>query len=776
MGYNVQQTTTISESKREHTVLSSGAADEQTDRWALVTGLATLRLADGWTIRPVEAFRQGSYPDNRETAADTAAAEAGAPTSSTDWLATRVPGHWQQEPQLADHAGCAVYRCLFQAPPPASSELAAHAEATRVWLRLNGAFYWSEPYLNGTSLGRHEGYFAPYEREITHLLDPGENTLLVEVESPDEHDKFDKRMLTGVFSHWDCFDPAANPGGIWLPVELHYSGPVRLQAARCATETFNRDFAQLRYMADLTSQTDGPVLLRWTLTPRTFSGPPQRIEQRRTLRAGQQTITGLLKLRNPRLWWTHDLGTPDLYTITLEVLQAGQVSDRFSFVFGVRLFELRNWIPHLNGVRFLAKGNNYPPGDMRIATMDSQRCAEDMRLARDCNMNMLRVHAHVDHPALYRAADEAGMLLWQDMPLQWLYRAAVLPEALQQAQEMVRLLYNHPSVAVWCMHNEAIFVNDTADETIPTRLRGYGATFGFSWNRDVMDTQLKFAAEEEDPHRPVVRSSGEFYLPFLKAGTDAHLYFGWYKSYGTLARAEGLRRSSLKPNLRFVTEFGAQSFPNVESCVKFMPASKEDIDVAHLAARHSFQAEVMSNWLAWRQARTLEELVTLTQDYQIFLNRYYIDRLRYHKYRPTGGILPFVFCDPYPAITWSILDYWRVPKRSYHAMRMAFNPQYAFCLFGPHAYRIAEPIDLPIYAVNDAQHACHNLHLRALLAAPDGAELALTERTFSLEADCLAQEIDRLRLTPTMPGRYVLQIALTGAAQETRHTYEIEVR
>ena len=38
--------------------------------------------------------------------------------------------------------------------------------------------------------------------------------------------------------------------------------------------------------------------------------------------------------------------------------------------------------------------------------------------ARECHMNVLRVHAHVAHPALYAAADAQGLLLWQDFPLQ----------------------------------------------------------------------------------------------------------------------------------------------------------------------------------------------------------------------------------------------------------------------------------------------------------------------------------------------------------------------
>lgn len=707
-------------------------------------------LDRNWELRPLAEFNYGIYPRD-----------------AAGWLPTRVPGHWQQHPELERHAGKVVYRCRFSYDPDPSV-----FPQRREWLRLNGIFYWSQPYLNGVDLGRHEGYFLPHECEVSGLLDH-ENSLLVEVDCPDEHDKFGKRMITGVFSHWDCLDPLANPGGIWLPVELHHSGPVHIHAVRCHTEAYTDAFAQIRYAVDLDAAHAGPVTLRWTIAPRTFDAPVQVLEQRRRLRAGRHSISGLFKLHEPRLWWTHDLGRPDLYTLTLELLTESGTSDCYSFGFGVRRFELQNWIPHLNGVRFLVKGNNYPPGDMRIATMTAERCARDLELVRNGHMNLLRVHAHVDHPAFYEAADAAGVLLWQDMPLQWLYKVVALPEALRQARGMVHLLYNHPSVAIWCMHNEPVFIADTADETLLMRLRTYNTAFGFSWNRDVMDSQLKFVAERADPQRPVVRSSGEFDWPPLRRGTDAHAYFGWYRSYGTLRDAEILRRR-FPGNLRFMTEFGAQSFPNVESCLKFMPADVKRVDFELLAQRHGFQSEIMANWIDWRAAETLEELVELSQDYQALVNRFYIDRLRYHKYRPTGGIVPFLLLDPHPAVLWSIIDYWRVPKRSYEAMRLAFSPQYTFTLFEPRSYLVGEGIELPIYVVNDAQHTVRDVNLIARLRGPDDSELARVEHIISLERDCLAWEVDRLRLTPQVAGRYTLDLWLYSETA-LHNPYQIEV-
>jgi beta-mannosidase len=726
----------------------------------------TRPLDGAWQLLPIDAFRQGFYPLDDDA-----------------WLEQDLPAHWQQHPLLERYAGKLVYRKRFTgqelgigdrglgvpSPDPRSP-----IPRPRFWLRLKGAFYWSQPYFNRVDLGRHEGYFAPQEHEVTRWV-ADDNTLIVEVECPEERDKTGKRMITGVFSHWDCLDPATNPGGIWLPVELIATGPTRVREVLLHTEALGPDAAELRYRVALDAAGAADATLRWTFTPKNFAGEVQVIEQRRALADGAQELAGVLEVRDPQPWWTHDLGHPSCYTVALALVQDGVVSDEQSFTFGIRRFELRHWIAHLNGRRLFLKGNNYPPGDTRIATMTPERCAEDMRLARECHMNLLRVHAHVEHPAFYDAADEAGVLLWQDMPLQWLYRREVLPAARAQAGQMVRLLYNHPSVAIWCMHNEALYTADTKDDSPITRARIYFSTFVWNWNREVMDTQLKRVAEHEDPTRPVVRSSNEYAVPLVRKGTDTHFYFGWYgEMYGPLRGFEGIARR-FPDNIRFVTEFGAQSFPNAASSAKFMDADVAKIDWEHLVERHHFQPKMLGYWLDWRAAGSLEELARMTQDYQSAVNRFYIDRLRHAKYRPTGGVVPFMFHDSNPAVQWSIVDYWRVPKRSYDAMRLAFSPQYIFTLLDRDQYPAGAPIDLPIYVVNDA-HRGVPAEIEARLTDPHGDEIARVDRSLTLPADSMALELDRLRLTPRRPGCYRLALALRPQAGEAvEQEYEIVV-
>lgn len=696
-----------------------------------------------WHLLPVQGFKE-SYPDE-------------------GWLEMEVPSHWQQHPDLESHAGKVVYKNAFAFRT---------RKGRRYRLRLNGIFYGSVAYLNGQKLGENEGYFYPQEYEITGFL-KRENTLIVEVECPDEEDKRRKRLITGVFSHWDAMDPKVNPGGIWLPVEILESGEVYIKESRVHLLSLTEGAAQIDAQVVLDSARPGSAELRITFSPHNFQGASQSFCHDIRLERGSNRLSIRLGLGDPQFWWCHDQGFPHLYRVTLQVGPGGRKkpSDSVEFNYGLRTFEMRDWIAYLNGRRIFVKGNNYGPGDARPATMNRERFQRDLELAREANMNMLRLHAHVEHPAFYEVADELGLLVWQDFPLQWNYSKEVLPEALRQAELMVNLLYNHPSIAVWCMHNEPGMEPEPASRPIWWIMETLFSLLIYNWNRDVMDRKLKRRVEELEDSRFVVRSSGEWSMPILRKGTDRHLYYGWYRGQDPADKLERLGRG-----MRFVTEFGAQSFPNYESCLQFMSPELSRIDWAGLEERHSLQREILDRWLNLDSFAHLQELVEASQDYQIALNRQYVDHLRYHKYRPTGGVLAFSFQDSNPAIQWSAVDYWRVPKRSYYHLRRAFHPQYVFTLVQNRPYRVGEEIPVPIYVVNDSYESYGRVAITAEVLDTGGDRTTHASFECALEADSETKLVRLLHLRFREPGERTLRLKLRYGDEVFENEYPLVIR
>ena len=106
---------------------------------------------------------------------------------------------------------------------------------------------------------------------------------------------------------------------------------------------------------------------------------------------------------------------------------------------------------------------------------------------------MIRVITHIARPEVYETADEIGMLLWQDLPLRGQMARGVRSQATRQAREAVDLLGHHPSVAVWCAHDEPFKKPDAPSATPP--LLGQQTP---SWNRTVLDRSVRRVLSRTD--------------------------------------------------------------------------------------------------------------------------------------------------------------------------------------------------------------------------------------------------------------------------------------
>jgi len=115
---------------------------------------------------------------------------------------------------------------------------------------------------------------------------------------------------------------------------------------------------------------------------------------------------------------------------------------------------------------------------------------------------------------LYDAADAAGLLIWQDLPLQWGMQRSVKEPARRLARATVDRLAHHPSVAIWCAHHEP-WVADPASwrsgrpgALRQQRRRDVIAQIRPSWNRTVLDRSVSLVLEKSDGSRPVVAHAG----------------------------------------------------------------------------------------------------------------------------------------------------------------------------------------------------------------------------------------------------------------------------
>ncbi|HUY00596.1 MAG TPA: hypothetical protein VMV49_13635 [Candidatus Deferrimicrobium sp.] len=390
---------------------------------------------------------------------------------TSQWLSVDIPCHWEvaipafykNNPEIV---WCRKEFTLEEIGGP--DEL----ESKLIRVIFKGVFYYAEVYLNGQFLGSHEGYFEPFSFIINPYLQE-KNILTIIVKCFDEQNRGNKKQVLGTFGHWDLSDPHANAGGIWNDVVITVSKKIAIERVRKITTLKNIKLAKENIYIKISALENIDTLIKISYIPKNFQGQSFQKEFSIIIQQGIQEYAFELEISNPELWWTYDYGSQNLYLMDVkcyirESEQEEVILDKYQFQTGIKEFQLeqsgRNgekWKIYFNKKQFFPKGTNYPPWQ-RLQTATKENFKKDLQLFKEANMNILRIHAHLSRPEFYEACNEEGILLWQDLPLQWTYHKKVFPEIKRQAKIAVETHQSHPAIGIWCAHNEPFFAPDMA--------------------------------------------------------------------------------------------------------------------------------------------------------------------------------------------------------------------------------------------------------------------------------------------------------------------------
>src|SRR5262249_23422321 len=142
-----------------------------------------------------------------------------------DWEPIAVPGHWRSTPAFASSDGPLIYRTRFELDPG--------VDGARHWVVLDGLFYHGHLCLHAPYPPPPPPSSSPHAARVPGLARLGsEHVVAIEVTCAPPGDRTKKRAVTGAFQHSDSLDADWNPGGLWRPVRVERSGPVRIERLR----------------------------------------------------------------------------------------------------------------------------------------------------------------------------------------------------------------------------------------------------------------------------------------------------------------------------------------------------------------------------------------------------------------------------------------------------------------------------------------------------------------------------------------------------------------
>ncbi|HEY2515181.1 MAG TPA: glycoside hydrolase family 2 TIM barrel-domain containing protein [Polyangiaceae bacterium] len=666
-----------------------------------------------------------------------------------------APGElWPVDPKAGlDYAGTVWFRRTLDLPhAPAADE--------PMLLDLDMVDYYADVFVNGVAVGRHEGYFQHWSVDATSALHAGSNVIAVKVSAPalefDMSQQFPvswpkmQNQIKGIFGYHDTRPGATSwrgqersTGGILRGIALRPSAGVDLVDVTVTPLDVSETSARLVVDATLQNWSSAPrsVTLDGVIRPSNFKDAHSfNVHTAVQAAPGRSHARTEIVVDHPHLWWSWDYGHPDLYQLEANLSDpkaGGPPLDERTVRFGVRSITLdSDWVFHLNGKRIYPRGTNYIATQW-LSQADRGFYERDLRLMVDANLNSLRVHAHLERPELYDLADELGLLVWQDFPLQWGYTdmPSFRAEALRQAEDMIREYGDHPSIVLWCMHNESPHAMAWMQHRDPSQ-------------NLALDEALTALAKKLDPSRVVHRDSGT---------GDGHYYYGWYD--GTLP---DVAKAKVVP---LVTEYGAAALPAVETLRTMFdadalwpdtPRDWETWQFADFQPKNTFELARVS------QGHDIEEFVHNTQRYQATVVRYTTEVFRRRKWQGGTGIYQFMFSDDWPSITWSVLDYYRRPKLAFGALKESMQRLLPSLEYAPDDP--TKPITL--YVVNDFTNAFPGAKAKWTLKRSDGTEKK-GERALDIAADSVARVAELGSMPELSDARARLDVTVVNGKGET---------
>lgn len=653
-----------------------------------------------------------------------------------EWLEAQVPGHVHLD--LVRHGVIAhpfermheagaqwvdaedwSYRCRFVWSPKPG--------LPRRVLRFEGLDTIAHVSVNGERVAISENMHVPLEVDVTETLREGENEVrvdflsavrignermaeyLAEQSLPNDVARFEERSFVRKAQYmfgWD-WGPRLVSCGIWKPVSL-------VEYAARLTDVWIRQRHHDNGSVALTIVTEVEGDAKVSMVVEAPDGEETKVPP-----------AGKLTIKEPYLWWTHDLGEPHLYSLHVTLEGTDGASQTVTKRFGLREIRLvqepdehgSSFQFELNGFPIYARGANWIPDHSFPSAITGQQIHDQFARMVDMNMNMVRVWGGglYESDAFYDFADETGVLVWQDFA----YGCAYYPDtgawqeiAREETASNVKRLRNHASLALWCGNNENLTMWHSAwggKEHQPPRYYG----------EHLYDGVIPAVLKELDPERDYIPSSPYGGEHANQGGVgDQHCWDVWHG---------GDWRKYTASTARFCSEFGFSASPSADVWQETL--GEDDLDPRSPVVRwHDKTGKSPDEYhglvhLHYPEIETLEDLVFYSQLNQRDALRFGIEHYRRSEF--CKGTLIWQLNDCWPVQSWAVVD----ARGNYKAAAFELRRLYA-----PTLVSIERDGEIArVHCVNDSGDPVKDELMVRAVSLVTGERLGEWKKTASLE-------------------------------------------
>jgi beta-mannosidase len=665
---------------------------------------------------------------------------------AASWKKMLVPSQWYV--QGVDYHGAAWFRRGFEVPQSFPGSV--------LELRFGGVDYDARVWVNGEYVGRHLGAFSSFKLDATKALRKGSRNLIaVRVDSPIDPGYSPQKTVVKGNSQDDIampYNEEGCSGGIYRSVTLAGRGDVGLENV-WASSAVRSDLKHADATIHLEAHPAQPATAAVTVHCR-LSEPKTRGRTARVFSAEKQLSLNEVApvkfefgIDEPRLWFPWEQGPQSLYTLEVEVRRGGELLDRHVSRIGLRQVDLNREekCVYVNHHRIFIKGMLNDDSHW-MSLMDRTGYRQRIQLQKDANLNLVRMIGHESSPDMYDLCDEMGLMIWQEMPLQWGYSSAeqVRKDILEVVGDTVRQCRPHASVIGWSAWNE-------------------GGQPGFSERVTQTITRL-------DETRPISHASG--YGDF-----DIHIY-------PNITPAQLSRRTFFWTGLKlgFVSEVGAYGLSSLEELKEITGGELFPFDSADYfwetfnSYRYNdgpvfWDAPSAADWPTEKIRKYVLGKIGPSERWLEQFMKFMYENLRAQRFNPTTAAIHCRFDDPLPTAYLGVVNFNGRPRQAYYSVRQACQPVLPMLFFD---FQGAEDVRV----INEYwNHSWPGCTLEYQLADRSGKTITRLERRFDLPADATVSVLKREEIGDLfhIPGGFFARLTVLDKRGKalSKNTYDL---
>ena len=359
------------------------------------------------------------------------------------WLGINLPHSWNSHDATDNEPGYRRSASWYKKDLVIES-----IDANKVYqLYFEGSNITTKVYVNGKEAGGHIGGYIGFTIDITKFINAGNNEVLVRVDN-----SYNIEIIPSQKSDFFIY------GGITRDVWLLLMDKNHLDNIKITTPKVSEKAASLVVVASVKNVENIKV---FSYSAQLTNPSGKVVATKKGTFTGESTLIAFNEIKNPELW---DINTPNLYTVSVSLLENGKVSDKIEDKVGFRWFEFKENGPfYLNGKRILIRGTHRHEEHAGVgAAVSNNQHRKDMESIKEMGANFVRLAHYPQDPEIYKACDELGLLVWDELP--WC-RGGVGNEVWKTntknlLSEMINQNYNHPSIIIWSLGNEMYWLPD----------------------------------------------------------------------------------------------------------------------------------------------------------------------------------------------------------------------------------------------------------------------------------------------------------------------------